>query len=205
MSMDKNQKLTETTSFKADDIHLLTKKVLFNGKEYSSDYIIPYPVVEPKIITDFQVSMIWEKENEIDEADYDETYNKQGFDFGWGYLWTDIIAKFSINDRMDEVGIVAQCFIKYFPVFLDKLNRDKQAVYNNEEYSPFKWLAWIKDKQVRLIHQDYRFDEANTEFDVLIDKDLFFSACKNMITTMQKYADSDLKRYNRYIEEKYRQ
>ena len=158
---------------------------------------IPYPTTEPKIMRDFQGSMIWEQENAYDEMDYDEVYN------GEKQLWTDIITKFSVNKNMDEFGIVAQCFVADFPVFIEKLEQDKQAVYHNEEYSPFKWLAWIKDDKVRLIHQNYRFNNVKTEFDVLVDKDWFFHFGQYMIKTMQEYADSDLKRYNKYIKEKY--
>jgi hypothetical protein len=187
----------------ASDVHLLTQIVLFEGKEYYPGDEIPYPTTEPKEMRDFQVSMIWEEKDEFYEIDYDEVYNKQSINWGWGYLRTNITTKFSVNENMDELGIVAQGFVYNFPAFLEKLEKDGQAIYHNEEYSPFKWLAWIKDNQVRLIHQNYNGEKANIEFDVLVDKDWFFHFGHNMIKTMQEYADSDLKRYNKYVEEKY--
>lgn len=181
----------------AADLNILTHIIRFDGKDYFPDDKIPYPTSEPKTMRDFQVSMIWEQENAFDEIDYDEIYE------GKEELWTDIITKFSVNKNMDELGIVAQYFVKDFIVFLENLEKDGQAVYHNEEYSPFKWLAWIKDDKVRLIHQDYRFNNVKTEFDVLVDKDWFFHFGQYMIKTMQEYADSDLKRYNKYVKEKY--
>lgn len=38
-----------------------------------------------------------------------------------------------------------------------------------------------------------------------MDKDWFFHFGQEMIKTMQEYANSDLKRYNKYVEEKYGQ
>lgn len=181
----------------AADLNILTHIIRFDGKDYFPDDKIPYPTSEPKTMRDFQVSMIWEQENAFDETDYDEVYE------GKEQLWTDIITKFSVNKNMNELGIAAQCFVADFPAFMEKLEQNKQAVYHNEEYSPFKWLAWIKDDKVRLIHQDYRFNNVKTEFDVLVDKDWFIHFGQYMVKIMQEYADSDLKRYNKYIKEKY--
>jgi len=79
----------------------------------------------------------------------------------------------------------------------------KHAVYINDEYSPFKWLAWIRDNKIRLIHQDYRNKDVETVFDILVNKNYFYDACNNMISKMQKYADADQKRYDEYVKMKY--
>ena len=192
-------KIMELTHTTAQDLHLLTDIVVFENKYYFSDDEIPYPTTESQIIQNFDVSMVWEEENEYYETDYDEVYNEQTINWGWGNLWTNVITKFSINKNMDELGIVAQGFVHDIPAFLEKLNNNKQAVYHNDEYSPFIWLAWIKDDKVRLIHQDYRYEEVNTEFDVLMDKEIFYNTCNHMLEVMQEFADKDLKRYNEYI------
>ena len=186
------------------ELHLLTDIVFFEGKYYFPEDKIAYPTTEPKIMKDFQVSMRWEGKSEIDSTDYDEVYNKQGINWGWGHLWTNVITKFSVNENMDELGVVAQGFIANFSPFLEKLEKEGQAVYHNDEYSPFKWLAWIKNNSVRLIHQDYRDEVVQIEFDILVDKDWFLHFGYNMIKTMQEYADSDFTRYKKYVEEKYK-
>ena len=142
--------------------------------------------------------MEWEDEEEFYEGDYDEVYK------GIEQLWADVTTKFSVNEDMDELGIVAQIFITDFPKFQTKLEKDKHAVYINEEYSKFKWLAWLKNDKVRLIHQDYRFEEVKTEFDILIDKKSFYQTCETMLKTMQEYAEKDKTRYENYIKEKYK-
>ena len=57
---------------------------------------------------------------------------------------------------------------------------------------------------MRLIHQDYRDEVVQIEFDILVDKDWFLHFGYNMIKTMQEYADSDFTRYKKYVEEKYK-
>ena len=181
-----------------DDIHLhlLTDIVHFNSRYYLPDEEIPYPDSEPNDIEKFDLFLNWEEENEFNDIDYDEVYNGEK-------LWTDIITNFSINKDMDELGIVSQIFIEDFPKFIEKLNQYNHAVYINEEYSPFKWLVWIKNDKVRIIHQDYRKISAKTEFDILVDKIWFFGFCDDWLTKMQEYADKDLKRYKEYIENKH--
>ena len=80
---------------------------------------------------------------------------------------------------------------------------NKQAVYINEEFSPFKWLSWIKNDKVRIIHQDYKFQEVKTDFDILVDKTWFFKTCQEMIFIMKYYVYEDQKRYEKYVKEKY--
>ena len=87
--------------------------------------------------------------------------------------------------------------------FLEKLESNKHAVYINDEYSPFKWLAWIRDNKIRLIQQDYRNQDVETVFDILVDKNCFYDACNRMINQMQQYADADQKRYDEYVKMKY--
>lgn len=184
--------------FLTQDIHLRTEIISYNNKFYFPDELIPYPLTEPEHINQLNVNIEWEDEEEFFEGDYDEVYN------GVEQLWTDIRTKFSANENMDELGIVAQYFTVDFPVFLEELEQNKQAVYHNEEYSPFKWLAWLKDDKIRLIHQDYRNYVARTEFDILMDKEQFFSTCNYMLQAMQEYADKDKARYENYVKEKYK-
>ena len=184
--------------FLSSDLHLRTEIINFDGKFYFPDELIPYPNTEPKNIEKFEVFMEWEDEKDFFEGDYDEVYN------GVEQLWTDVITKFSANDNMDEFGIVAQIFIEDFPKFMEKLKQNNQAVYDCAEYSPFKWLAWVINDKVRLIHQDYRSDKVKTEFDVLINKENFYTVCENMVAQMSEYAEKDLKRYNEYVNYKYK-
>ena len=86
---------------------------------------------------------------------------------------------------------------------MEKLESNKHAVYINDEYSPFKWLAWVRDNKIRLIHQDYRNKDVETVFDILVNKNYFYDTCNNMISKMQKYADADQKRYDEYVKMKY--
>ena len=201
--MEEDKTWEENTPFTISDIRLLTQIVLFDNKEYYPGDNIPYPTNKPKIMRDFQVSMVWKEQDEFLQRNYDDVYKKQGTDWGWGYLWTNITTKLYVNENIDKLDIVAQGFINDFPIFLTNLEQSKQAVYHNEEYSPFKWLAWIKDDKVRLIHQNYRNDVATIMFDVLVDKDWFFHFTNSMIKTMKEYADSDLKRYQEYVINKY--
>ena len=188
--------IKDLSTYSADDLHLLTDVVHFNGRYYLPEEKIEYPDNKPTEICKFDFSMKWEDEDEFYDIDYDEVYSGEK-------LWTNIITNFSINKKMDELGIAAQIFVEDFPKFLEKLRKNNNAVYNNEEYSPFKWLAWIKENKVRLIHQTYQEENPITEFDVLVDKAWYFSFCEDMIKTMKDYADKDLKRYNEYIKEKY--
>lgn len=185
------------------DIHLLTDVTIFQDRYYLPEEKIPYPFPEPKNVSPLTATMYWEDEEEFFEGDYDEVYNEQSIDWGWGYLWTDIITKLSANENMDELGIVAQGFINDIPPFLEKLKNEQYAIYSNAEYSPFKWICWIKGDKVRMIHQDYRGDKVNTEFDILTDKEQFFNLLDYMLNTMANYAEKDLARYKKYVKEKY--
>lgn len=187
--------IKDLSTYDADDLHLLTSIVLFNGKYYLPEEEIPYPDNTPTPVDEFEISMEWEDEKEFYDVDYDEVYRGEE-------LWTDINTIFS-PDKKNELGIVAQLLVKYLPEFLEKLESNKHAVYINDEYSPFKWLAWIRDNKIRLIHQDYGDYDVETVFDILVDKNCFYDACHYMIKTMQKYADADQKRYEQYLKNKY--
>ncbi len=190
--------IKDLSKYSPFDLHLLTDVVYFENKYYLQNEEIQYPLTETKQINQLAVTMEWEDEEKFYEGDYDEVYN------GVEQLWTDVTTKFSVNKDMDELGIVAQIFITDFPKFQTKLEKDKHAVYINEEYSKFKWLAWLKNDKVRLIHQDYRFEEVKTEFDILIDKKSFYQTCETMLKTMQEYAEKDKTRYENYVKEKYK-
>ena len=187
--------IKDLSTYDATDLHLLTSVVLFNGKYYLPEEEIPYPENKPLPVDKFEISMEWEDEKEFYDVDYDEVYRGEE-------LWTNIITVFS-PDKKNDMGIVAQLLVKYLPEFLKKLESNNHAVYINDEYSPFKWLGWIKDDKIRLIQQDYRNQDVETVFDILIDKNCFYDACNNMISTMLKYADTDQKRYDEYVEMKY--
>lgn len=190
--------IEDLSQYDDNDIEVYTICVHFNDKYYLDYENIPYPDSVPKYADKFEVTLKWENENEFCNKDYDEIYNGE-------MLWTNVIARFSANFDMDEVGIVAQqlFFIKSMPEFLENLKKNNFAVYDNIEYSTFKWLCWIKDDKVRIIHQDYRYETAKTEFDILVDKEIFFNACKFIIKEMKKYAKSDLERYQNYALQKY--
>ena len=187
--------IKDLSTYDAVHIHLLTDVVLFNGKYYLPKEDIPYPENEPAPVDEFDISMEWEDEKEFYYLDYDEVF--QGEE-----LWTNIITIFS-PDKKNDMGIVAQLLVKYLPEFLEKLESNKHAVYINDEYSPFKWLAWVRDNKIRLIHQDYGDYDVETVFDILVDKNCFYDVCNRMINQMQQYADTDQKRYDEYVKMKY--
>lgn len=190
-------------NYDAFDLHLLTDIVYFDGNYYLPQEEIPYPVTGYKKVDSFDVSMELEEED-IDDAYYDEVYNKQDICRSWGYLWTDVITTFKLPDiEMEELWIIGEGFVKYFPEFLEKLERNNHAVYINDEYSSFKWLGWIKDNKIRLIHQDYSSQAVKNCFDILLDKDLFFQSCEIMLNKMQEYTDKNLKGYQDYALKKY--
>lgn len=187
----------DLAAYNAGDLHLLTDIVFFNNRYYLPEEELPYPDYDADDIGKFDISIEWQDEKVFYETDYDEIY--QGIE----KLLTDINITFSVKQDMKELGIAAQIFIKFFPQYLEKLQVNKQAVYINEEFSPFKWLSWIKNDKVRIIHQDYKFQEVKTDFDILVDKTWFFKTCQEMIFIMKYYVYEDQKRYEKYVKEKY--
>ena len=145
----KDYKIMELPSLEPHDLHLLTAIVYLDNKYYFSEDIIPYPENKPDDIGKFQSSFIWDSENANDEEDYEEVYNKQSFNRGFGYLWTEITTKFILPNKTVEIAPIAQEIVKYLNEFLLKLEKENHAVYINEEYSEFKWLAWIKGDKIR--------------------------------------------------------
>lgn len=184
----------------AFQLQLLTDFVYFEGVFYSPDEKIPFPSVNTDYIEKFDISLSWNDDyNNKDEMDYLEIYNKQGIDWGWGYLWTSIDTNIILPDKTVELLVVAQNVTAYIKEFLENLDKNKFAVYINTEYSAFKWLAWIKDDKVRLIHQEYEHEEVKNIFDVYVDKKWFFVFSKNLFKTMDEFAQKDLADYNAYI------
>lgn len=133
----------------ADDLHLLADVVKFDNNYYLPDEEIPYPLYNPLELKKFQSSILWEEEYANNEQDFEEVYK------GTEQLWTTLTTNFILPDKTIEAEIVAQIFLEDYPKFLEKLEKNNQAVYHNEEISSFKWLAWLKDNSIRLIHQDY--------------------------------------------------
>lgn len=199
----KDYKILNLNTTSAFDLHLVTDIIYLDEKYYFPEDIIPYPKTKPKGIEYFKGYFIWEKEFANDEEDYDEVYNKPGFDRGFGYLWTDITSKFILPDKTIELHIVAQGILKYLLEFIEKLEKDNFTVYINDEYSFFKWLAWVKDDKIRLIHQDYNDKEVKTEFDILLDKDWFIHFCYSMLKTMKNHTGADEKLYKKFVKDKY--
>lgn len=190
--------IVDLTTYGADDLHLLTNVTLYEGKYYFPEEKIPYPKKEPKIMESLYLSFVWDKDYANDEQDYEEIYK------GKEEFTTTVVIKFPQFNTMDEVGIVAQYMIEDLPKFLEDLEKNKQAVYINADYSPFKWLAWIQADKVRLIHQDYGDSDILEEFDILIDKEKFIHLCHNILKNMEETIQADLKRYEKYIKEKYK-
>ena len=195
--------IKDLSTYSADDLHLLTDVVYFNGRYYLPEEKIEYPDSIPDDVENFNIDTIMDKEYANDEMDFDEVYNKQSICWNFGYLWTEITTKFIFPERIAATALIAQEIVENLPEFTEKLEKNSYAVYINMEFSKFKWLAWIKDDKVRLIHQTYQEENPITEFDVLVDKTWFFSFCEDMIKTMKDYSDKDLKRYNEYVKEKY--
>lgn len=137
---------------------------------------------------EFNIKLSWNaKDNGIDR--YENTKEN---------LMTYIRTEFVIQDKIIETLIAAQPFIHTFPLFIEQLKENKHAVYNNGECSKFKWLAWIKDDKVRLLHQSCK-EIAVTEFDVLVDKDWFLHLSYNIIRQFKEYMDADIKQYEMWV------
>ncbi len=196
-------KIKDLSTYSADDLHLLTDVVNFNDRYYLPEEKIEYPDSIPADIKNFKIDMVMDEEYANDEIDFDEVYNKQSICWNFGYLWTEITTKFIFSEKTAALALIAQEIVKNLPEFTEKLEKNSYAVYINMEFSKFKWLAWIKEDKVRLIHQTYQEENPVTEFDVLVDKTWFFSFCEDMIKTMKDYADKDLERYNEYVKGKY--
>ena len=192
-----NFHISDFTTYDASQLHLTTNVVKFKGKYYLPEEEIPYPNYATRTLDEFTFTMEWEDEDDLWETDLDEIYNKIE------QPWMDISVKFSANKKNRGVGIIPQYFIKDFPKFLEKLSRNNHAIYINEEFSPFKWLAWIKGNKVRLIQQNYCNQEVKTDFDVFVDKDRFFAACNEMLNDMQEYSKKYLNMYQEYALKKY--
>lgn len=186
--------LKDLEKMEAFKLHLLTNVVKFNETYYLPDEKIPYPNYASQELGKFENSVVWEQEY----TDYDEVYG------GIEPLYTTITTNFILPDKTVETGIVAQMFIEDYPKFIEELEKNNYAVYHNEEYSPFKWLAWVKDNSIRLIHQDYRGIEAKTEFDIIVDKDWFLHFSQHLINSMKHYSEAELKQYNKYVKERYK-
>lgn len=180
-------------SFFIPNLQLLTHIVYYDGKYYFPEEEIPYPQNETIKLDKITFSMIWE-EMDNDEDRYAEDFH------GHEKLWTSITTTFVLPERTTEVAIIAQFFVEDFPQFLDKLEKNKYAVYHNYEFSPYKWIVWEKENYIRLVHQNYMEENVKTEFDILLDKEWFYHACNNMINSMQSYIDADLKLYEKWKE-----
>ena len=135
-------------SFFIPNLQLLTHIVYYDGKYYFPEEEIPYPQNETIKLDKITFSMIWE-EMDNDEDRYAEDFH------GHEKLWTSITTTFVLPERTTEVAIIAQFFVEDFPQFLDKLEKNKYAVYHNYEFSPYKWIVWEKENYIRLVHQNY--------------------------------------------------
>ena len=191
------------STYSADHLHLLNDVVYFNGRYYLPEEKIDYPDSIPDYVKNFKIDMVMDEEYANDEIDFDEVYNKQTINWNFDYLWTEITTNFIFSEKTVELALIAQEIVANLPEFIAKLEKNLFAIYINMEFSKFKWLAWIKEDKVRLIHQTYQEENPVTEFDVLVDKTWFFDFCEDMIKTMKDFADKDLKRYNEYVKEKY--
>lgn len=195
--------IKDLRSYGAIMLHLTTGNVLLDGKYYLWEEIIPYPKSIPDNVGKFELDIALDEDLIEDEGSFEKIYEHKGINWGWGELWTAMNTKFIFPDKTVEETIVAQNYLDELPKFLKKLEEDKFGVLIMMEYSKFKWLAWVKDDKIRLIQQNYESFEVETKFDVLVDKTWFFDMCNSLKSTMQEYADKDMKRYEEYIEEKY--
>lgn len=185
--------IADLSTYKAMDLHILTDVVHFDDKYYFPEEQIPYPTSHPEIMRDFQSKITLENNFYYDDVDYQYIYNdvKMGETF-----YTSVEIEFILPEKTIEIGLLAQTFIIDFKKFLENFEKNDYAVYQNEEFSPFTWIAWSKDDRVRLIHQDYRAVNVEICFDVLLDKEWFMHFCYNLLDSITQYAEDDLKHYN---------
>lgn len=180
------------------DLHLTTNVVCFKGKYYLPEEKIPYPNFDAKYLGNFDTKTEWENKDEFFDADYDEVYK------GIEPLSTLICVDCLVSGKvLGKFAIYAQDFIINIPKFLEELKQCNHAIYHNEELSPFKWLCWLKNDKIRLIQQNYCNQRVRAEFDILLDKNMFFDSCNKLIFNLKQYADADQKRYDEYVKMKY--
>lgn len=137
------------------------------------------------IISKFQTSIAWENKYNKEDRYKDYFNDNQN-------LKTTMTVKLILHNKNIETLIVAQSFVINFPKFLEELKLYKQAIYVNTEYTKFKWLTWILDDKIRLIHQSFENNNFETFFDVLVDKDWFINLGYNFIDRMNKTINADL-------------
>ena len=188
----------DLSSYDAFDLHLLTRVVYLDGKYYIPEETIPYPDSTPVYIGKLQIDTELAEDYINDEDDFEEVYSKNSINWCWGYLWTSINTEFTVENKTYESLIVAQNFLFEYPYFIKEFKEKGFAVFTITEFSNIRWLAWLKDDKVRLIHQEYNQGGVETYFDVLLDKDSFFEMGENLLNIMQKYADEDMKRFQEY-------
>lgn len=190
--------IVDYTKYDGFELHMLTDAIYFEEEYYFTDERIPYPSSQPQIIKEFEISLLLEDDYKNDDSMFEEVYENKGIDWGWGQLWTEISTKFIFPDKTFKLAIVAQNVINDFPSFLENLKQKQQAVYSNLEYDNFKWLAWLKNNKVRLIHQSYDFEGIDTVFDILVDKDYFFNKFNEFVNQMREFADEDIRCYEEW-------
>ena len=198
----KDYKIMELPSLNAHELHLLSDIVYLDNKYYFPGDIIPYPEKEPDGIGKFQSSYIWDSEYANDEADFEETYNKQSYNRGFGCLWTEVTAKIILPDKTVELAPIAQEIVKYLSEFLNKLEKENHAVYINEEYSEFKWLAWIKEDKASVL--DFGNSQAEDSVPFLQSQKLH-SACLLEQTGSQRPLDCSALAKIRLIHQNYQE
>lgn len=193
--------IVDLDKYSAFDLHMLTDVIRFNGKHYFSGYTqgepIPYPQTETTDIGYFHINMELCRDCINDEVSFEEVRQNDGIDWGWGWgnLWTDVITKLTLPNKVVELAIIAQGFVFDFPKFVKDLKQNKFAVYINMEFDKYKWLAWQNGNKIRLIHQNYNETKVENEFDVIVDKKWFYELCQFMLQSMESYANADMKRY----------
>lgn len=188
--------IVDFRTYSAHELHLTTDVIRYKGKYYLPSEKIPYPKVETTSVS--KIDFVLTLDEDISELDYDEIYN------GLESLDTLVELSLIISDKkLKQLGIYSIDFLKSFSKFEEQLKKESFAIYINDELSEFKWLTWIKDNKVRIIQQYYGSEKVKTDFDILIDKTIFFEFCQKLTNKVKELADENLRRYQNYVIEKY--
>lgn len=84
-----------------------------------------------------------------------------------------------------KIVIAAKDVLPDIPKFIKRLKKDGYSNLSIEEYWYTKFLAWTKDDKIRFIIQSYGGNDVETEFDKLIDENLFYNEFDKLYKTLK--------------------
>ena len=156
---------------------------------------IPCPETEPLQIDSFEITTDVQTNTENDFEEFFKTGDE---------LYTKVYTYLNFGNKTEEVVLIAEQFVEYFPWFIHQLKEIENAVYEDKEYTETKLHAWLKEDFVRLVYEDLSSDESEIVFDIAVNKNFFFKTAEKMIIQMKEIAEKEQSRYVEYIKKERR-